>query len=192
MPLSFQTLHHGPVAFGFFNIESDMLLLQRYFFFADAFCGYISSCADHETWNPVGELEIYEIANPTDVGDLMGAIHGIRHTGFIGETYRKYPFPEDPARFKQNPNGFKTQEIFRAMIGPYAEISKIPFIRQENRCVRIGDYTFDRGAFHGLLRYVGQGGYPRWKDEVRPDYVRAMKDRIDESSNDMFDGLKLD
>ena len=187
MPLSFQTLHHGNVAFGFFNIESDMLLLQRYFFFAGAFCDYISSCADHETWNPVGEFEIYEIVNPMDVGDLMGAIHGIRYTGFVGETYRKFPFPEDPLCFKQNPKGFKTQDIFRVMIDSYAKSSKIPFMLQENRCVRIGDYTFDRDTFHSLLRYVEQGGYPRWKDEIRPDYVRVMKDRIDESSNDMFD-----
>jgi hypothetical protein len=191
MPLSFQTLHHGTVAFGFFNIESDMLLLQRYFFFADAFCAYVSSCADHETWTPLGEFEIHEIANPVDIGDLMGAIHGVRHTGFIGETYRTFPFPEDPARFKQNPEGVKTQDVIRAMIGRYTDTSKIPFTRQENRNVLIGDYTFDRGAFHELLRYVWQGGYPRWKDEVKPDYVTAMKDRIDLSANDMFEGLRL-
>lgn len=33
MPLSFESRSHGPVAFGFFNIESDMLLLERTFFF---------------------------------------------------------------------------------------------------------------------------------------------------------------
>ncbi len=32
MPLSFESRSHGPVAFGFFNIESDMLLLERTFF----------------------------------------------------------------------------------------------------------------------------------------------------------------
>ena len=34
MPLSFESQSHGQVAFGFFNIASDMLLLERYFFFA--------------------------------------------------------------------------------------------------------------------------------------------------------------
>jgi hypothetical protein len=34
MPLSFESRSHGPVAFGFFNIESDMLLLERTFFSA--------------------------------------------------------------------------------------------------------------------------------------------------------------
>ena len=33
MPLTFDSLSHGKVAFGFFNIESDMLLLDHYFFF---------------------------------------------------------------------------------------------------------------------------------------------------------------
>ncbi len=187
MPLSFQTLHHGTVAFGFFNIESDMLLLQQYFFFADSFCAYVSSCADHETWNPNGEFEIYEITNPENVGDLMGAIHGVRHTGFIGETYRKFPFPENPEHFKQNPKGFKTQSIFRTMIAPYAKISIIPFIRQENRYVRIGHYTFDRNTFQELLLYVGRGGYPQWKDKTKPDYVTAMEKRIDKSTNNMFE-----
>ncbi|MBC8441147.1 MAG: hypothetical protein H8D87_15855 [Deltaproteobacteria bacterium] len=37
MPLSFTSKSHGNIAFGFFNIESDMLLLEKYFFFADGF-----------------------------------------------------------------------------------------------------------------------------------------------------------
>ena len=32
MPLSFSSTTHGNIAFGFFNIESDMLLLENYFF----------------------------------------------------------------------------------------------------------------------------------------------------------------
>ena len=192
MPLSFQTLDHGTVAFGFFNIESDMLLLQRYFFFADSFCAFISSCADYEIWNPKEEFEIYEITNPENIGDLMGAIHGIRHTGFIGESYRRFPFPENPECFKQNPDGFKTQDIFRTMIAAYAEILTIPFIRIENQCVRIGDYTFDRNNFQELLLYVDRGGYPQWKEKKKPDYVRNMEKRIDKSSNNMFAGLKFD
>ena len=36
MPLAFESLSHGTVPFGFFNIDSDTLLLDRYFFFAGA------------------------------------------------------------------------------------------------------------------------------------------------------------
>jgi hypothetical protein len=31
MPLAFESLNHGTIAFGFFNIDSDMLLLEKYF-----------------------------------------------------------------------------------------------------------------------------------------------------------------
>ncbi|MGD2186296.1 MAG: hypothetical protein PVI71_09215 [Desulfobacterales bacterium] len=32
MPLAFESLSHGSIAFGFFNIETDMLLLENYFY----------------------------------------------------------------------------------------------------------------------------------------------------------------
>ncbi len=34
MPLLFQSLSHGEIPFGFFNIETDMILLNNYFIFA--------------------------------------------------------------------------------------------------------------------------------------------------------------
>ncbi len=111
MPLSFKSENHGNIAFGFFNIESDMLLLENYFFFADEFCRLISDAAvslPDETENLQGSgqkesefgLKVYHIADPSDIGDLMGAIHGMHFTGFIGETYKVFPFPENPWDFK--------------------------------------------------------------------------------------------
>ena len=38
MPLAFESTTHGTVAFGFFNIDSDMLLLENRFFFATDLC----------------------------------------------------------------------------------------------------------------------------------------------------------
>ena len=192
MPLTFQTTNHGSIAFGFFNIESDMLLLQQYFFFADDFCRYISTCAVHKKWNTDERLEAYEIANPADVGDLMGAINGIHYTGFIGDTYRKFPFPKNPAAFKQNPLGEKTRNLFIEMITPYAETIKIPFFRLQNRHVRIGNYIFDQKNFRELLHYVEQGGFPRWQNNLKPDYIHNMKRQISESINEIFSGLKFE
>jgi len=126
------------------------------------------------------------------VGDLMGAINGIRYSGFIGDTYRRFPFPDNPADFKQNPLGNKTRDLFKELIAPYAEITEIPFSRLNDRCVHIGDYTFDQSNFHELLRYVGRGGFPRWRDDLDPDYVRRMKRQINASKNEMFSGLKFD
>jgi hypothetical protein len=181
-------MNHGSIAFGFFNIESDMLLLQQYFFFADDFCQYVSTCAEYEMWNPVEKFTVYEIDNPVDVGDLMGAINGIRYTGFIGETYRRFPFPDNPAHFKQNPLGCKTQKIFRELISPYAKTIEIPFLRLQNRCIRIGDYTFAQNNFLELLNYVEEGGFPRWQNNQKPDYVDRMKQKINESKNEIFSG----
>jgi len=189
VPLAFQSKNYGSIVFGFFNIESDMLLLQQYFFFADAFCHYISTCAEHEIWNPVEKFSVYEIDNPVAVGDLMGAINGIRYVGFIGDTYRRFPFPENPAHFKQNPLGCETQNVFREMIAPYAKNIEIPFLRLQNCCVRIGDYTFAQNDFYELLRYVEQGGFPRWQNDQKPDYVNRMQQKINESENEIFSGF---
>ena len=114
MPLAFDSLSHGTIAFGFFNIESDMLLCDRYFFFAEDFCRNIADMADRggdqdyqATW-PVWLIETAD-----DIGDLMGAIHGVRYTGFIGELYRRYPFPPQTEKFKQNPEGSRTRDGVR-------------------------------------------------------------------------------
>jgi hypothetical protein len=57
--------------------------------------------------------------------------------------------------------------------------------------IAIGEYIFNKPSFHELIQYIWRGGYPRWKDEIRPDYVLAMKDKIDQSKNLLFDGLSL-
>jgi hypothetical protein len=44
-------------------------------------------------------------------------------------------------------------------------------------------------VFHELIRYVDQGGYPRWKDEIRPGYVVQMKESTQKSSNSFFKGI---
>ena len=194
MPLAFDSLSHGTVAFGFFNIDSDMLLLEQYFFFATAFCEYVSKVSDQEgdgsfkmSW------EVYQIKDPEDMGDLMGAIHGIRHTGFIGELYCRFPFPGKPQDFKQRPDGIKNQAIVEDIIEEYARRMEIPFgIEEVVREVAIGQYRFTWSAFQELIRYVWQGGYPRWKDEKRPDYVMDMKMRIGLGGKKVFKGLVLE
>jgi hypothetical protein len=185
-------MSHGQIAFGFFNIDSDMLLLENYFFFAQEFCKYICEISDYEdgfekTW------EVYYIEKPEEIGDLMGAIHGVRFTGFIGETYRLYPFPERQEDFKQKPEGFETQTVFKEIISRYANRIKIPFTANpEKRNVKIGDYVFTRDWFHELIKYVWIGGMPRWRNEERPDYVLDMKRSMEQSKHWLLAGLKLE
>ena len=192
MPLEFASLSHGRIAFGFFNIETDMVLLEHYFLFAQDFCEHISESAqapsneiDRSSW------DIYLIEENRDAGNLMGAIHGIDLSGFIGEVYKLFPFPEERERFRQNPGGFKTRPLVEKLIQKYGEKRKIEFsIRPKEDKVGIGQYLFDRASFQELVRYIWVGGFPRWKDGIRPDYVLRMKQAIERSKRSVFEGLK--
>jgi hypothetical protein len=192
MPLAFESVSHGTVAFGFFNIESDMLLLERYFFFASDFCRYISDIAEshrgeyfEHIWN------VYFIENPQAAGDLMGAIHGVRYTGFIGEVYRRFPFPKNADDFKQKAYGFENRAVTEEIIRAYSQPAEISFVADESQLVRIGEYHFSLTGFQSLIQYVWRGGYPRWKDEARPDYVIRMKNKIGKSNSPLFRELML-
>ena len=191
MPLAFDSLSHGSIAFGFINIDSDMLLLDRYFFFSTDFCEHISSIIESDEEGSIKtSWQVYHIDNPEDIGDLMGAIHGIHYQGFIGELYRRFPFPERPEDFKQKPEGVKTRALVEDMIAKYAEYIEIPFIAdKEAQAVEIGAYRFSRPSFHELIKYVWRGGYPRWKDEVKPDYVLAMKREIEQKKIGLFEDI---
>jgi hypothetical protein len=193
MPLEFESISHGKIAFGFFNIETHMILLEHYFLFAQDFCDHISKIAEapskeiyESSWS------IYLIENNFGIGNLMGAIYGIDFTGFIGAVYKLFPFPKDQKDFKQKTEGFKTRTLIEWLIKKFAKRVRIPFlINQEDDKIGIGEYLFNRASFQELVKYVWSGGLPRWKDEVRPDYVLKMKDAVGQSKNSLFDGLML-
>lgn len=190
MPLSFRSQSHGNIAFGFFNIESDMLLLENYFFFADDFCKWINQMAKQDdAGTKTLQCQVYYIDNPNDIGDLMGAIHGMRFVGFIGKLYTLFPFPDDPKAFKQNPEGYQTREIVLSEIEGVAKRKDIQIEFLKDGQIKIDPYRFDKRVFHELIRYVWQGGYPRWKDEKRPEYVLEMKERVQDSHNSFFKGV---
>ena len=193
MPLEFQSISHGSIAFGFFNIETDMILLEHYFLFAQDFCDNISKTAEvlpkglyESSW------DIYLIGNNVAIGNLMGAIYGIDFRGFIGEVYKLFPFPKCQVDFKQKPEGFKNRKLIEELIQHFAKRINIPFvIDQKNDKVGIGEYLFNRASFQELVKYIWLGGFPRWKDNIRPDYVLRMKEMIEQSKNPLFDGFIL-
>jgi hypothetical protein len=187
MPLAFQSLSHGEVAFGFFNIETDMLLLNNHFFFAPDFCAAIIELATLKAYEPAHvDMPGYVLA-PEVAGNLHGAIQGTDLRGFIGETYRLFPFPADRDAFRQNPEGYRTREIIEAMVRRYAGPGLIRLIadRYSDNFI-IGPYTFIKEAFEGLLDYVWVGGMPRWKGDVRPSYVEEMKEAVLGSVHPLF------
>jgi len=194
MPLTFESMSHGTIAFGFFNIESDMLLLEHYFIFATDFCQFIEDVAvksNEEAYK--NKWPLYVIEESENIGDLMGAIHGIRHTGFIGEVYRRFPFPNNIENFKQKPTGYQSQALIRDIILRYARLVHIPVnVAKGVFEINIGQYRFSCKAFQELVRYVWRGGYPRWKDELRPDYVLAMQNKIEGYRQGLFEKIQFD
>jgi hypothetical protein len=193
MPLEFDSLNHGRIAFGFFNIETDMILLEHYFLFAQDFCGQISKYAQ----SPVNEIyasscDMYLIENNLNMGNLMGAIHGIDLRGFMGEVYKLFPFPKEREKFKQNPDGFKTRSLIEQLIQKYGRKITLQFvIRPKDDKIGMGDCLFNRTSFQKLVQYIWLGGFPRWKDGIRPDYALLMKEMIGQSERSLFDGLTL-
>jgi hypothetical protein len=192
MPLAFPSLSHGTLAFGFFNIESDMLLLDRTFFFAGDFCRGVAALAEapalRETVWPGTVID-----SPEDVGDLMGAIHGVRTTGFIGAVYRRFPFPQRPEEFKQNPQGWKTRALMEELIAPFGrriEVRAVP--EADGAKIAIGGYRFSRAVFHRLLDYVRRGGYPQWRTETPPAEVAAMIAAVRRSPRPLFAGARFE
>ena len=133
MPLLSNSANKGQIAFGFFNIITDMLLLQNYFFFASDFCKVISEFAKSGfPENSLFELQGYIIPETEKIGNLMAAIHGVNFSGFIGEVYKIFPFPEKQEDFKQSPEGYKTREIIEKIISKYGRKIVIPITQQSN------------------------------------------------------------
>ncbi|MGD9238064.1 MAG: hypothetical protein PVF09_15380 [Desulfobacterales bacterium] len=193
MPLAFESLSHGTIAFGFFNIDSDMLLLEKYFLFGSDFCQHIIAMAEGIDANEYRtKWPVYFIKDRAKIGDLMGAIYGIRYTGFIGELYRRYPFPEKPEAFKQRTRGFLNQAIVREMISGYALNIQIP-VAADRRSgeVDIGVYKFSRHTFQELIKYVWRGGYPGWQNDARPEHVETMKAQIEKHRQGLFENIQL-
>jgi len=193
VPLAFESLSRGTVAFGFFNIETDLLLLQQYFFFADYFCKLLVRMAEDKGQEPFQTAwQVYSIDEPGKVGDLMAAIHGIRYTGFIGEVYKRFPFPKREADFKQKPEGFQNRAWVISLLEKWAVSETTPVtVDQEKETVSISEYLFTKTVFHQLVQYVWVGGYPRWKDGIRPDYVMEMKSSLEKASAGLMRGLVL-
>ncbi len=191
MPLAFESLSHGTIAFGFINIESDLLLFNRYFLFAEDFCNYLKNIAknaDDQAYHTRWAIQFIEAAE--DVGDLMGAIHGVRFAGFIGELYRRFPFPHKDENFKQKPEGFQTQSLVCEIISKYAQSRKISVaISAGGDEIEIGVYRFNRVQFQELIKYVWRGGYPRWENKIRPGYVTVMRDIISQNCKGIFNGI---
>jgi len=187
MPLLFQSLSHGEIPFGFFNIETDMILLNNYFFFASDMSDNVVKLAENKGGIRQDQTWSVYILEAGQIGNLMGAISGVVFEGFIGEVYTHFPFPHEPERFKQNPEGYKTRGLIEGIVHRYAKSSLIT-VRNDSASqeLKIGEYLFSKKGFHALFGYLWAGGYPRWKDGIRPLYILKMRETIERSVNPLF------
>jgi hypothetical protein len=186
MPLSFDTQSHGQIPIGFFNIDTDMILIENYFMFIEDFCKWITDWSGQS-----GDLEtkvkMFVIENPDDIGNLMGAISGVVFTGFIGEVYKKFPFPKEPEAFRQKPEGVKNRTVVEKIIKKFAKKNTIKIsISKKEQTITIGDYMFSREQFHEVIYYIWRGGMPRWTDDEKPVYVEEMMKAVIASKHWLF------
>lgn len=175
MPLSFRSKSHGAIAFGFFQIEVDLLLLQEQFFFADEFCRAVGALDAGE-----GSVSMhgYLIAEAEKIGNVNGAINGWDRSGLIGASYERFPFPTEQSDFKQKTDGARHRVWARKLLDEFGTPAEI-VVRQSSDAslVTIGKTVFSRQVYGELIDYVVRGGYPRWQDETPPSYVSAMLDK---------------
>lgn len=192
MPLEFNSISHGRIAFGFFNIETDILLMEQSFFFAPQFCSMIGQIAKNSTHKRgTISLDSYLIDNLMGIGNLMGAINGIDLQGFIGQVYRKFPFPKNPEGFKQKPYGAKNRAVIEKLLEQWAIPVIMPVkVEPEKLNIKIGEYLFSKKSFYDIIAYVWHGGMPGWEDGIRPGYVKEIKEIIDESKSPIFNNFK--
>lgn len=188
MPLAFATLDHGDVPFGFFNIRTDVVLLAEHFAFADDVCGWIETLAasadDARVRRPA-----WVITDRAGLGDLHGAMAGADLSGFIGAVYERFPFPESREDFRQDPDGHRTRPDIEPLIDRFARREEIEIRSTASAgTVQIGGYTFDEPGFAELVRYLWRGGFPRWRDDRRPDYVDRMMEAVRLSPSWLFLG----
>ena len=179
MPISFSSINHGQIPIGFFNIETDMLLMDRYFFFSTDFCEWTIEWADAEDFN-CDEKMVYAIQQREMIGNLSDAIYGYEFTGFIGEVYKLFPFPESRSGFKQKPNGTQNRQTVARTIQPFAVQLKIPIVfNQESLTIDFGDYTFSADVFQEIIGYIEVGGMPGWLNGQPPGYVTRMMTQLE-------------
>jgi len=178
MPILFASKSHGQIPVGFFNIETDMLLMDRYFFFATDFCEWVIEWIGYK--NIFHDVKpVYAIQDREMIGNLSDAIHGYQFTGFIGEVYKCFPFPDSPEGFKQKPYGTQNRPAVERTIRFFAARLKVPIIFDpENLTVNFGDYQFSAEVFQKIIGYIESGGMPGWLNGRPPEYVHRMVDQL--------------
>jgi hypothetical protein len=194
MPLGFHSLSHGLIAFGFFNIETDLLLMHQHVYWCRDFCELISDLAKTQPDRLFqARLKSWFIYDPADLGDLHGSIAGRTHYGLIGEIYRRWPFPEDMADFNQKPAGAAPKVEVMEIVERFGQARELEVSADaEKALLSLGEYQFNPNGSRALGDYVWRGGMPGWLGGERPDYLWEAAAGWREAVSPFVAGLPLD
>lgn len=212
MPLGFESLSHQVVAFGFFHIETHLLLLERSIFWAGDFCAAMSSLAGSrdEAW--AQSLLGWRMETPEDMGDLHGAIAGINLGGFLGQLYGRWPFPVQPDGFRQKAHGAAPPQEVEAALNRWGRPQEIVARTGgggggkgsgggrgsggsgggRGGTLSLAGVSFSPVQTAALVDYVWRGGMPGWQGGVRPDFVLSMARDLTAAVSPWFEGLNFD
>ncbi len=190
MPLAFDSLNHGSVAFGFFHIETQMLILETRLFWAREFCGLMRRLA-RDGRPGRGEALPGWVVESSSLGDLHGAIAGTRLHGFFGALYRRWPFPDSPEAFRQQPVGLAPPDEVEAELLRWgrARDLAVGFGRDG---LDLDGVRFSPAQASALVDYVWRGGMPGWAGGRRPGYVLEMANDLAERPSPLLPGLSFD
>jgi len=83
--------------------------------------------------------------------------------------------------------------VVRDMISDYTRQVLLP-VEANHRAleVDIGEYKFSCKTFQEIIKYIWPGGYPRWRDAIRPNYVLDMKSKIEDHRQGLFENIQFD
>jgi len=93
---------------------------------------------------------IYAIQQREMIGNLSGAIYGYEFTGFIGEVYKLFPFPESPSGFKQKPYSTQNRQAVErtTRFDKQADSLFFPFACSQ---IFLERHLHDRGTMNGRV-----------------------------------------
>jgi hypothetical protein len=174
MPIGFETTNAGQIAVGFFNIETDCLLMGRYFFFASDFCGWVKSWAEQDPPESLVK-EFYVADRFQDIGNIHAAMAHFYQQDLLSDVFQRFPFPEDPLAFRQHPDGWKNRKALEAILPSHTHREQVTIsFHKPQEAVLFGEYEFHKSVFSRVLQYLFRGGMPMWRDGVPPVYVLEM------------------
>jgi hypothetical protein len=194
MPLGFHSLNQGEIAFGFFHIETPLLLLDNRVFWCSDFCAAFNQLTLADENEPFrSSIDGHLFHSRAEYGDLQEAIAGVNHDGFIGSLYALIPFPTTREAFVQKTAGQLTNATVLEQVSKFAEAYAMKITaEQDTGLFTFDDVEFEPGTLRQLIEYIWRGGMPGWENGMRPAFLDGYADLWRQSDSPWVTGMPFD